>query len=339
MYYDGAELSGDNVLHVMYSAKKYLMDGLVDKCKTFLETEMSANNVCSILSHCILYDENELMEKCMEVIHNHTEDVLNSDDFLNCSNEGLYKVVLSDKLSCVSEVDIYRACVKWAKHLQESQTGSIRDIIGKSLYHIRFGTMSAEELADVIEELPGVLSPEEQCVLWHYITRRDDARLEAVKAMGFNTCTRVCKRVCTNSINRFASVLDGPWGVYNGEIAFVVDKPVMFNGISLFGGCNEGTRQNVTVQVFDGGDCVSHINKVIVYSGTKDPIDIKAEEPIKLVKGRLYRVEATFGCDMFYGVKGLSSVTTSGVTFTFQSVPGSSTTTTRGQIPQIIFTK
>ena len=53
IYYDGAELSGDNVLHVMYTAKKYLIDGLVDKCKTFLETEMSANNVCSILSHCV----------------------------------------------------------------------------------------------------------------------------------------------------------------------------------------------------------------------------------------------------------------------------------------------
>ena len=121
----------------------------------------------------------------------------------------------------MSEVDIYRACVKWAKHLQESHTGSIRDILGKSLHQIRFGTMSAEELADATEEFPGVLSSDEQCVLWRYITRRDDARLEAIKSMGFNTCTRVCTRVCTQMINRFLSVLGNPrmlWKLYSSEI-------------------------------------------------------------------------------------------------------------------------
>ena len=199
MYYDGAELSGDNILHVMYAARKYLIDGLVDKCKTYLETEMSPNNVCVILNHCILYDENELMEKCMEVIHNHTEDVLNSDDFLNCSNEGLHKVVLSDELSCVAEVDIYRACVKWAKHQQESRTGSIRDILGESLYQIQFGSMSAEELADVTEEFPAVLSADEEGVLWRYTTSRNQARLETVTAMGFNTGIR-------GRTNRFTTI-------------------------------------------------------------------------------------------------------------------------------------
>ena len=111
----------------------------------------------------------------------------------------------------------------------------------------------------------------------------------------------------------------------------------MFNGISIFGGMNNATRQNVFVKLFDGDNCVSDISKVIVYSGTKDPIDITADQPTKLLKDRLYRVEATHGSDTFYGENGLSSVTTSGVTFTFQSVPGSRTTTAQGQIPQIIF--
>ena len=62
-----------------------------------------------------------------------------------------------------------------------------------------------------------------------------------------------------------------------------------FNGISVFGGFYKGNK-HVTVKLFDGHNCVGDISKDIVYSGTKDPIDIKAYVPIKLLNDILYRV-------------------------------------------------
>ena len=104
----------------MYAAKKYLIDGLVDRCKDFLDQTMSTANLCTILSHCMIYDEQELSEKCIRLVRDNPEGVLESDDFQDISSEGLHNLVSSDALSCVAAVDIYKTCLRWAKRKQES---------------------------------------------------------------------------------------------------------------------------------------------------------------------------------------------------------------------------
>ena len=49
MYYEEANLSGENILTVLYCAKKYMIPGLKELCSEFLEKEMDHNNVCFIL--------------------------------------------------------------------------------------------------------------------------------------------------------------------------------------------------------------------------------------------------------------------------------------------------
>ena len=43
------ELNGDNVLCVLYSAKKYMLPGLETKCQEFLDSRLDIGNVCSVL--------------------------------------------------------------------------------------------------------------------------------------------------------------------------------------------------------------------------------------------------------------------------------------------------
>ena len=68
MYSNKAALSGHNVLQVMYAAKKYLLEGLVQQCSNFLEDEISKDNVCTVLKHCLFYDETILADKCVAFV-------------------------------------------------------------------------------------------------------------------------------------------------------------------------------------------------------------------------------------------------------------------------------
>ena len=49
MYYEKATLNGDNVLCVLYAAKKYMMQDLEKLCREFLEKELCPTNVCPVL--------------------------------------------------------------------------------------------------------------------------------------------------------------------------------------------------------------------------------------------------------------------------------------------------
>ena len=49
MYCGEVELSGDNVLCVLYSAKKYMLPGLEKKCQEFLDNRLDVSNVCAVL--------------------------------------------------------------------------------------------------------------------------------------------------------------------------------------------------------------------------------------------------------------------------------------------------
>ena len=51
MYTDEANLSGSNVMQVLYLANKYMVPSLVEKCTAYLRDSLKASNVFCILPH------------------------------------------------------------------------------------------------------------------------------------------------------------------------------------------------------------------------------------------------------------------------------------------------
>ena len=49
LYSDEVNLSGSNVMQVLYLAKKYLVPSLADKCTEYLQEHLEASNVFSVL--------------------------------------------------------------------------------------------------------------------------------------------------------------------------------------------------------------------------------------------------------------------------------------------------
>ena len=60
MYSDEVNLSGSNVMGVLYLAKKYMVPSLAEECLEYLQKNLEAANVFSILPSAQKYEENDL---------------------------------------------------------------------------------------------------------------------------------------------------------------------------------------------------------------------------------------------------------------------------------------
>ena len=84
MYSDEVNLSGSNVMGVLYLAKKYIVPSLTNKCAEYLKEKLDPSNVFSILPFAQKYEEKALVDRCWihwMVIENHTEAAVKSEAF------------------------------------------------------------------------------------------------------------------------------------------------------------------------------------------------------------------------------------------------------------------
>ena len=96
MYSDEVNLSGSNVMGVLYLAKKYMVSALVDKCSKYLQLNLDPSNVLSILPTAQRYDEKELVDRCWEVMDSGAEFAVKSDGFETIERSLLMKQWLQE---------------------------------------------------------------------------------------------------------------------------------------------------------------------------------------------------------------------------------------------------
>ena len=163
----------DNVMHLLYVAKKYSIVNLEEVCLQYLHTFMTSENVCTILETVKLYDEEELYKKSMAFIEENGKSVLESEGFLNLSHQTLMDIVKSNNLM-VKEDDIFIAINTWAEHQCKEQgipvtPAAKREALGDVIKHIRFPCLSQKAIAITVSQ-SGLLTVEEQLhILQHKI--------------------------------------------------------------------------------------------------------------------------------------------------------------------------
>ncbi|XP_053375218.1 BTB/POZ domain-containing protein 6-B-like [Mercenaria mercenaria] len=171
IYSDSAELNGNNVLSCLYAAKKYCLQGLIEKCSAFLEDHIDADNVCEVHEQAIFYDIKSLQQKCFDFILENATDVFLSKSFLEISHDTLVSLLKSDELS-EDEENIFSACVEWARNKckldnKDPSAETLRETLGDALYDIRFPAMSMEKFATVVTP-SGILTSTDQITLYQY---------------------------------------------------------------------------------------------------------------------------------------------------------------------------
>ena len=155
VYSDEVNLNADNVMQVLYLAKKYMLPSLADKCKTFLVENLDASNVFHVLPAAQKYEEKDLEDHCWEVIDKQTEKAVKSDGFVTIKISLLKELVERDSLE-VREVELFKAVDCWATRECKKQglkaEGSLkRRILGERIVKaIRFPLMEEKEFAEVV---------------------------------------------------------------------------------------------------------------------------------------------------------------------------------------------
>ena len=155
LYSDKANLTGSNVMRVLYLANKYMVPSLAEKCSEYLRENLSAANVISILPHTQKFEDKDLENRCWEVIEANTEEAVTSDDFVTLERSLIESVVKRETLT-IKEVELFKAVDRWATKESERQGitadgESKRRIIGEDIVKaIRFPLMSQKEFVSVV---------------------------------------------------------------------------------------------------------------------------------------------------------------------------------------------
>ena len=344
IYCDEANLSPDNVMQLMYLAKKYMLPSLADKCSTYLQENLDGSNVFNVLPYAQKYEEKGLLDRCWKVIDEEAEEAVKSDGFVTIDGPTLEKLVERDTLK-IKEVELFRAIDRWAaKECQKQGLAAKgpdkRRILGERVVKgIRFPLMAQKEFASVVLDCE-ILTTKECFEMVKYF---NDA---LTTPLGFRSAKRAGQYSIVSRFGR--CIIGGTWD-YSGRdpdvIGISVDKSIKLHAVRFFG--RENNWYSVTLTVHCRGD-ISIPNTKGDYSseliqselGDYYGFNVFFQCPILLVKNALYLLTATIiGAPSHFGDLGQSTVQheQSGVTFYFSKRRGP-TDIRRGQFSEFLFT-
>ena len=340
IYSDEANLTPDNVMQLMYLAKKYILPSLADKCAAYLKENLGASNVFTVLPDAQKYEEKDLLDHCWNVIEKETEEALKSDGLMTIERSVLEEMVDKESLNA-KEVELFKAVDRWAEKECEKQglvaEGSVkRRILGERIVKgIRFPLMEQKEFVGVVLDCD-ILSKKECFDMMKYFS----ALLTI--PVGFSGERRTGQ---LNVISRFCSLGNG-WGYSpncSNSIRLCVGKDVKLHSLRLFG--SENGKYSVRLSVTDpSGVSIINVDEKFLSKliqsemGNYHGFEIDIKPPAALQGNREYRFIAYItGVRSWYGLSGKPTVQHSGVAFTFRN-HGGSTNVNQGQFPEFVFT-
>jgi len=326
MYSEKVELSESNVIQVLYVAKKYLVNSVVDKCVRLLRKKLDPANVFCVLPYALQYDEKILLDQCWEMIDRNTKEALKSEEFGTIDRPLLEAVVKRDSLT-ISEVELFKAVDLWAAKECERQGMSTdgntkRCILGEAVVkEIRFPLMKKEEFVTVVPDSRILSSLEVDNLTSNFNS-------VSTPPVGFQGDKRV--GTC-QSCFRYSSVVESYLNMDAADkkcLNFHTDMDIVLHGIRLFGMENSSFKVTVIVKEISSDKVV--VRKVgsfpssIVHSRECsyhgfdvmfDPVILKSKVKYN-IKVSMNGPCSTYGIinDIFAST---SAATSHGVTFSF----------------------
>ena len=343
MYTDEANLSGSNVMQVMYLANKYIVPSLTEKCTEYLRGNLKASNVFCILPHAQKFEDKDLEDRCWKVIERRTEEAVTSDEFVTVERSVVESVVKKERLN-VTEVELFKAVDRWAAKESEKQgkkpEGDVkRRILGEEiLKEIRFPLMSQKEFVSVVFD-SHILSFQEFGDMMKHYSNVLSTPLPYKQITRFGPVRR-CSRF--KRIN-----YPGGWnhiGSNPDRIHFTVSKPVTLHGVQHFG--SDGGEYKVSTEVIDsrnGSILVKQSGSYLSEKADTDSyytFDVQFDRPVSLVENKEYELVSLIkGPQSSYGEDGQETVNSQGVQFTFRSsdsTESNGTSAKSGQFPAFL---
>ena len=344
VYSDEVNLNADNVMQVLYLAKKYMLPSLADKCTEFLRDKVDASNVFHVLPDAQKYEEKDLEDHCWEVIDKEADEAVKSYGFVTIEKSVLEALVERDSLN-VKEVELFKAFDYWATTQCEKQglaaegSEKRRILAERIVKAIRFPVMEQQEFAGAVLD-SDILTKKELSDMMKYFSSLLTFPVEfpETSRRGSKRMSRFC---------RFSGGKVKGWYHPSNPHSLIVsvDKKINLFSVRLFG--SEKNEYSVTLKVIDANGVVL-TTKTGTFMSVLTPnegyhgFDIVFKPPVILQAGKQYFFVASMNGPLsWYGRGGSSQVKHDTVTFSFANAKGvremANTTVSNGQFSEFEF--
>lgn len=340
LYVDEIQLAADNVLCTLYVAKKYIVPFLAKACVQYLETSLSARNACILLSQGRLFEEQELMQQCWEVIDAQAEEALASDGFADIDYSTLESILLRETLNA-KEVSVFNAVCRWAeaecnRKDIDATAEKKREVLGRAFNLVRIPAMSLEEFANGPAQ-SGILTPKETTDIFLHFTAKRKPQLPYQNKGRAGLPPQKCHRFQSSAYR------SNQWR-YRGRcdsIQFAVDRRIFVAGFGLYGSSNGAMEYHVKIELKKNGITLGQSDTRFFSDGSSNTFPVLFKNPIQVEPDTYYTASAVLdGVELsYFGQEGLAEIQCGTVTFQFQCSTDSTNGTgvQGGQIPEIIF--
>ena len=154
-YYLSQNLTKDNVLEIFRSTFRFCSicceENYIPSAPS--ETQIAESTATDNTTNDMKETFDDLVEKCLTIIDKSGNDLVKSETFEDLDRECLRVVVFRDTLK-VSEIELFRALVRWAECTckrsgQTINSEQIRSALGELRFAPRYLTLSSQEFLDV----------------------------------------------------------------------------------------------------------------------------------------------------------------------------------------------
>ncbi|XP_022336931.1 BTB/POZ domain-containing protein 6-like isoform X3 [Crassostrea virginica] len=304
IYCEDTKVETKNAIEILYSARKYGITGLEEKCRRVLEHGLTTQNVCNILQEADKFDELTLKNKCLEYIWHQPKDILRSSSFGNLSASLVKEIIQSDKLDAKEEV-VFDAALQWSE--QECLRNGVivsppnqRRYLGGILYYIRIPVLETGYYNKTVVK-SDILSIEEKKSMQNYFS----GVMKDVKRF------RTDKR--SKGENQTLHWRFGPVNCMHNEttaIAFSSSREVFIDGVELDGTGYDEEHYDVFLNIYDmDNQEKAKCKEKIAINKKKQSYQVKFPAPPIVSKGFTYTIILKIQAEhRYYGASGRSNL-------------------------------
>lgn len=177
LYLAEGTITMENVFEIINLAEKYEINWCMKYCTTFLQQNLTIDNVCQSYASAILFKNAELKVACVDLIVLNTENVLKTSDFLDCKLNVIESILEINWITC-KESKLLEAIVRWAENICRQKKLTInskhlRNELSTILHTIRFRSIDLIDFSDFIGKYSDFFSQQETNEIIHLMGSSD----------------------------------------------------------------------------------------------------------------------------------------------------------------------
>ncbi|XP_072936735.1 BTB/POZ domain-containing protein 6-A-like [Epargyreus clarus] len=172
IYTDKVEITSiDEAYELLYVSRKYLLENLTEICISYIQSNMTVDNIVTILNYPDYMQDNKLLTSSLKLFCIHANYVL-QENLKNISISCMQKILQCDNMNII-EKNLIKYVFEWTSYQCEKSSNSEvkRNILVQNglLKLLRFAALSLDDLNEIVDDKNNLLMPSDVDTIRHNI--------------------------------------------------------------------------------------------------------------------------------------------------------------------------